>query len=146
MAITVKNISSSLVYLSAPQVRFSRSLNPGRTIPVTQEEYDELTSDSGFMALVRGHYIKIEGVEEEKQVEIIDKVYDKDEIEQMIIKGNVTAFAKFIPTATAAEKETAIATAVEHKVTNNAIVALIKKYCNVDIISVINANHEMEEK
>ena len=64
----------------------------------------------------------------------------------MILKNDVTAFAKFIPNATAAEKESVINLAIQHKVTNNAFVALIKKYCDVDIINAINVAHEAEEK
>ena len=64
----------------------------------------------------------------------------------MLIKNDVTAFAKFIPTATAAEKESAVNLAIQHKITNNAIVALIKKYCDVDIINAISVAHDAEEK
>ena len=124
----------------------NRELTPGRRIPVSKEEYEELTFDPGFMALVRGHYIAVEGVEEEDAVENVGTVIDQKAIEQMLIKNDVTAFAKFIPTATAAEKESAVNLAIQHKVTNNAIVALIKKYCDVDIINAISVAHEAEEK
>jgi hypothetical protein len=66
MAIRLKNVSTSRISLYAPSVRLNRMLDPGRIIPVSQEEYEELTFDPGFMALVNGHYIKIEGIEEEK--------------------------------------------------------------------------------
>jgi hypothetical protein len=58
----------------------------------------------------------------------------------------VTAFAKFIPNATEAEKESAVTLAVKHKVTNPGITALIKKYCGIDVINAIAVNHEAEEK
>ena len=64
----------------------------------------------------------------------------------MLVKGDVTAFAKFIPNATEAEKESAVTLAVEHKITNAGIVALIKKYCDVDVIKAIAAKHDAEEK
>ena len=144
--ITVKNISSSLVSLYAPTVKLNRELIPGRTITLSQEEYDELTFDPGFLDLVNGHYLKIDGVEEEKQVEIVENIFEAKEIENMLVKGDVTAFAKFIPSATDAEKDSAVTLAVEHKVTNAGIVALIKKYCGVDIINAINVKHEAEEK
>ncbi len=146
MSIRIKNISTSLVSLYAPNIKFNRELIPGRTIPLTDEEYEELTFDPGFMALVNGHYIKILGVAKEKQVQIVENVFDASEIDKMLTSGNVTAFAKFIPKATAAEKESAVTLAVEHKITNAGIVALIKKYCDVDIINAINVKHEAEEK
>ena len=126
MAIRIKNVSTSRVSLYAPSVRLNRNLDPGRAIPLSQEEYEELTFDPGFMALVNGHYLKIEGVEEEKQVELVGKVTEASAIEKMLMENNVTAFAKFIPQATEAERESAVTLAVEHKITNAGIVALIK--------------------
>ena len=146
MAIKLKNVSTSRISLYAPSVRLNRMLDPGRIIPVSQEEYEELTFDPGFMALVNGHYIKIEGVEEEKQVEIVGNVVEASAIEKMLLDGDVMAFAKFIPTATEAEKESSVTLAVEHKITNSGIVALIKKYCDVDVINAIAHKHDAEEK
>jgi hypothetical protein len=105
-----------------------------------------MTFDTGFMSLVNGHYIKVNGLEEEKQVEVVENVFEASEIEKMLVKGDVTAFAKFIPHATDAEKESAVTLAVEHKITNAGIVALIKKYCDVDVIQAIAAKHDAEEK
>lgn len=146
MAITIKNISTSLVSLYFPAIRFNRELMPGREIPVTNEEYEEMTFDTGFMSLVSGHYIKVNGLEEEQQVEVVENVFEASEIEKMLVSGDVTKFAKFIPNATEAEKESAVTLAVEHKITNAGIVALIKKYCDVDIIQAIAAKHDAEEK
>lgn len=146
MAITIKNISTSLVSLYFPAIRFNRELMPGREIPVNDEEYEEMTFDTGFMSLVNGHYIKVNGLEEEQQVEIVENVFEASEIEKMLVSGDVTKFAKFIPNATEAEKESAVTLAVEHKITNAGIVALIKKYCDVDVIQAIAAKHDAEEK
>mgnify|MGYP006896772291 CR=1 FL=1 len=85
-------------------------------------------------------------MDEDKQVEVVNNVVEASEIEKMLVDGNVTAFAKFIPKATSAEKESAVTLAVEHKITNSGIVALIKKYCDVDVIEAINVKHQSEEK
>jgi len=146
MAITIKNVSTNLVSIYLPNIHFNRELMPGREIPVSPEEYEEMTFDTGFMALVNGHYIKIKGVEEEQQVEVVENVVEASEIEKMLVENNITAFAKFIPNATEAEKESAVTLAVEHKITNAGIVALIKRYCDIDVISAIAAKHEAEEK
>jgi len=66
MGIKIRNASTSLVSLYVPSIRFNRDLTPGRVIPLTQEEYEELTFDPGFMSLVNGHYIVVEGVEAEQ--------------------------------------------------------------------------------
>ena len=146
MSIKIKNISTSLISLYLPTIHFNRELMPGREIPVSQEEYEELTFDTGFMQLVNGHYLKILGVEEEQQVEVVDNVFEATEIEKMLLDNDITAFAKFIPGATDAEKESAVTLAVEHKITSAGIIALIKKYCGVDVIQAIAAKHDAEEK
>lgn len=146
MAIKIKNVSTSLVSLFFPDIRFNRELPPGREIPVSDEDYQEMTFDSGFMALVNGHYIRVSGVEEEQQVSIIENIVEASEIKKMLETNDVTAFAKFIPNATDAEKDSAVTLAVDLKVTNSGIVALIKKYCGVDIINAIAAKHDAEEK
>ena len=144
--IKIKNASTSLVSLYVPAIKLNRELTPGRTITITEEEYDELTFDPGFMALVNGHYIVIEGVEADKQVAEVGPVFDASHIQKMLLDNDVTAFAKFIPNATDAEKDSAVTLAVEHKITNSGIVALIKKYCGVDVINAINMKHDAEEK
>ena len=146
MSIRIKNISTNLISLYIPNIHFNRELMPGREIPVSQEEYEELTFDAGFMSLVNGHYLKVNGVEEEQAVEIVENVFEASEIEKMLVTGDVTKFAKFIPNASEAEKESAVTLAVEHKITNAGIVALIKKYCGIDVISAIAAKHDAEEK
>ena len=144
--IKIKNASTSIVSLYVPTIKLNRELTPGRAIALSEEEYEELTFDPGFMALVNGHYITIEGVEKERQVAEVGPVFDASKINDMLIRGDVTAFAKFIPNATDAEKESAVTLAVQHKITNAGIVALIKKYCDVDVIQAIAAKHDAEEK
>lgn len=144
--IKVKNVSTSLVSLYVPSIKMNRELTPGRALPVSEEEYEELTFDPGFMALVNGHYLVIEGIDEAQQVAEVGPVFDAGNIEKMLVENNVSAFARFIPNATIAEKESAVTLAVEHKITNAGIVALIKKYCDVDIIDAIAKKHEAEEK
>jgi len=143
MSIRIKNVSTSLVSLYVPSIRLNRELNPGRAIPVTDEEYEELTFDPGFMALVNGHYVVIEGVPAEQQVAEVGPVFDAGKIQNMLLNND---FAKFIVNATEAEKESAVTLAVEHKITNTGLVTLIKKYCDVDVIDAIAKKHDAEEK
>ena len=144
--ITIKNVSTAKIYLSIPSIRFSRELMPGREIPLTEDEYRELTYDTGCMSLIGGHFLKVSGIEDYEQVIPVTNLVESSEIVRMLDQADITAFAKFIPNATDAEKESAVTLAVEYKITNSGIVALIKKYCDVDIISAIAAKHDAEEK
>lgn len=144
--IKVKNISTSVVSIYVPSIKLNRELIPGRVIPLSQEEYEELTFDPGFMALVNGHYVAFEGLEESQQVADVGPVYSAAAIEKMLLENNVKEFAKFIPTATDAEKDSVVTLAIEHKITNAGLLAFIKKYCDVDIIDAIAKKHDAEEK
>lgn len=147
MAITIKNVSSSDVSIWLPGVNFNRTFTPGRTVAITQEIYDELCNDPGTLALIRGHYIKIDGVGDNDRVEEeTTPVFDVAAIAAMFDKNDITKFAKFIPNATAAEKETAVKLAVDKGITSPAFTMLIKKYCDVDVINAINMKHQAEEK
>lgn len=145
--ITVKNISSATVVLSIPEISFNRSLTPGRTIPISQEDYDNLVFDPGVQNMVRGGYIKFEGLEEGTEIEVApNSIKEKSEIEKIMEARDISAFAKFIPTASAAAKETIVQYAVENNITDNAFTALIKKYCGIDVINAISVKHQAEEK
>lgn len=145
--ITIRNISTGYVSLYVPELHVPRELSPGRIIPVSDEEYEALSYDPGFVSLVRGHYIAVDGLEEEKSIlEPNEKVYKATDIAKLLDDKDITAFAKFITTATEAERESVVNIAVDKGITNGAIVSLIKKYCDVDIISAINTKHQAEEK
>ena len=147
--LTVKNISTATVLLVAPNIRFRRELAPGRVVPLTEEEYEELSFDTGFASLLNSHYIKLNGVNEGEEVNEVqgsERIFSAEEIAKMFDKMDVTGFAKFIPTAAEAEKETAVKLAIEKGITNTGFTALIKKYCGVDVISAINMKHQAEEE
>lgn len=145
MSIKIKNISSATVVITEPNIRFRRVLLPGREIPVADEDYKELSFDTGFNAMVREHYIMIEGVEKGEEVQEVGNVVDRDKIAKMFDDNDITAFAKFIPDAAPAEKDSIVELAVAKRITNNAFTALIKKYCDVDVIQAINVKHLVED-
>ena len=146
--ITLKNISSATVVVGSPNssVR-TRSLAPNRVITLTPEEYEDLMYEPGVQNMIRGGYIKIEGVEEDRAViETPWNVKERDEIIKMLDNRDITAFAKYITVATSAAKDTIVQYVVENNITDNAFTALIKKYCDVDVIQAIAVKHQAEEK
>ena len=144
--ITIKNTSTATLYLYDAETHLNRELVPGREIPVSQEQYENFTYDPGFMNILRGGFVKIKGVEEDEYVEEIKDSLGKDAIKKILEERNITAFAKFIQTASPADKEATVELARELKVTDNAFTALIKKYCGVDIIQAISIEHQANEK
>lgn len=142
--ITIKNISNATVSLYVPEIKLNRDLIPGRAISINREEYDDLTFDPGFNSLVKAHYLSVEGIEENDEVEVVKNVFTKEDINKMLDNQDITAFAKFIPTAAPAEKETVVDLAVEKGITNSGFVTLIKKYCGRDVIELINMRHQEE--
>ena len=143
-SIKIKNISSGTVILSMPDIHFRRELTPGRVIPISKEVYDDMIYDPGIIGMIEDHYIALLGIPEEEAVIPQENVFDSNAIREMIEKEDITRFSKFIPNAAQSEKEEAVRIATELKTTNNAFVALIKKYCNVDIIEAISTVHKIE--
>lgn len=144
--ITIKNICNAIVSINVPEAQFSREIPSGREIPIPKETYDALTFDQGFMNLVNMHYIQIKGVPAEEAILPPEEVITtKDEISKMLDAQDITAFAKFIPNAAPAEKETVVELAVEKKITHSGFVGLIKKYCGRDVIDLIHMKHQEEE-
>lgn len=145
--ITIKNISTATAVLSVPEIKFHRTLIPGRVIPITREEYDNLLFDPGVQNMLHAGYIKIEGIEESIAPEVNKvSILDRTEIEKMLIERDIVKFAKYIPQASPAAREAIIAIAVDNNITDNAFTALIKKYCGVDVINAISIKHQAEEK
>jgi len=146
--ITLKNISSATVVVGSPNSNVkSRSLAPNRVITLTPEEYEDLMYEPGVQNMIRGGYIKISGVEEERAViESPANVLERDAIIKMIDKKDYASFAKYIKVATSAAKDTIVQYVVENNITDNAFTALIKTYCDVDVIQAIAVKHQAEEK
>ena len=145
--ITIKNISTATAVLSVPEIKFHRTLTPGRIIPITQEEYDNLLFDPGVQNMIRAGYIKVDGVEEGAELEVNKaSILDRTEIEKMLVERDIAKFAKYIPQASPAAREAIISIAVDNNITDNAFTALIKKYCGVDVINAISVKHQAEEK
>ena len=144
--ITIKNISSATVVISVPEISFNRTLVPGRSIPITKEIYDNLLFEPGVQNMIRGGYIVASGVEEGAEVDVNkESIKDKASIEAMILNKDITAFAKYIPNASPAARETIVQCVVNNNITDNAFTALIKKYCGVDVITAITMKHQAEE-
>ena len=143
--ITLKNISTATVNIVSD--KFRRELVPGRTVPISQSIYEDLMFDPGFNNLVSGHYIRIDGVEDDNAV-VIDEspAFDVEAVKEMFEKKDYSKFAKFLPNATMAEKDTVVKLAVDNGITDGGFTALIKKYCDVDVISALNIKRQAEEK
>ncbi len=142
--ITLKNISTATVNVISDS--FHREFAPGREVPITQEIYDDLMFDPGFNNLLLGHYIVVNGIAEEEAVTTANQpAYDFNTINKMFDTKDYASFAKFLPSATVAEKESVIEIAVKKGITDNGFTSLIKKYCDVDIVSAINQQHLVDE-
>ena len=143
--VTIKNISSGTVALFAPEIHIQRELLPKQQFNLEKEVYDDLILDQGMEALIRGHYIEVSGLEEDEAIlSPAEAVYSATDIGKMLDESDIVNFAKFIPNAAPAERETIVDLAVAKKITNSGFVSLIKKYCGRDVIELINMKHQEE--
>lgn len=145
--VKLQNVSSATVVISAANIRLRREIAPSRTIMVSAEDYEELTFDNGFQTLVESGFIRVQGDEEtasvvKDTVEQKGVVMTKEEVyKMMVVDKDVTKFAKTIPNASTATKETMAAMAIANNLTDPGFTALIKKYCDVDVIEAITKQH-----
>lgn len=144
--VTIKNVSSAIVYIVFPDLKIHRQLRPNQSFGVSAEDYDNMIFDAGFSSMIDEHFISVKSDNSEKPKNAVptEKIYDIDAIKAMYANNDFSGFAKFIPTAAPAEKDTAVQLAIDMKVTDNAFIHLIKKYCGVDIINSINIKHQLE--
>lgn len=141
--ITMKNISTATVVIATDT--FRKVLQPGREVPITRANYEDLMFDPGFNNMLKGHYIVVNGLPEEQQVVKDDSaIYDVQAINDMLDNKKYVEFSKFLTTAAPAEKETVIKLAIDKGITDNGFVSLIEKYCNIDVIGAINQKHQSE--
>ena len=143
--ITIKNICNATVALFVPNAKVSCDLPAGRAFNVNRETYEALTFDQGFNNLVNLHYLQVIGLEEGERISENEKITTKEQINTMLDTLDITTFAKFIPNAAPAEKETVVDLAVEKKITHSGFVSLIKKYCGRDVMELIHTKHQEEE-
>lgn len=152
-SIQIKNISSATVVITAPDVRLRRELVPGRVIPLTQEEFEELSFDPGMQNLLRAGYLQVKGTDAETKQVVKDTVQQAEEgstltveeIRKIYEEKNVTKFAQVISKASPATRDSLVKLAVEMDVTLPAFTSLIKKYCDVDVIQAIAYAHQAKE-
>ena len=152
--VQVKNVSSATVIITAPDVNLRRELIPGRVIPLSKADFEELSFDPGMQNLLRAGYLQIKGMDEEAKQVVADAVQQADdasvltvdEIRKIYEGKNVTKFAKVIAKASPATRDTMVKLAVEMDVTSPGFTALLKKYCDVDVIQAIAYKHQAESK
>lgn len=145
--IKVKNISNYTVYVVSPDTNTHRKLMPGREIGISQEVYDELSFDIGFEKLVKHGSLRVSGVDK-NVAEVIETPFislTPEEIRKIFKDKNYTNFTKAVQNASPATKEAMVAIAIEDRITDNAFVALIKKYCDVDVVAAIATQIQAEE-
>ena len=142
--VSIRNISSAKVSLYMPEIHIQRELLPGQTFNIDKEVYDDLILDQGVEALFAGHYLSVSGLEPDEMPVGGENAMPASEIAKMFDNLDISAFAKFIPTAAPAEREAVVDLAVEKKITHPGFTQLIKKYCGRDVIELINMRHQEE--
>lgn len=144
----IQNISSSMVTIVAPDARFRRELIPNRTIEINHEIYEELMFDPGMQNLIKAGFLRITGENIEEAKTIVEDAgvnsLDETSVKKMFDSKDITAFAKLIPNASPATKETIVKVAVENNMVDRPFVALIDKYCGIDLIEAISKQRQAE--
>ena len=116
----------------------------GGNIMNTPPKFENLMYEPGVQNLLIGGFIRFDGVEEKDEVIQTEETLERAQIEEILKNRDITTFAKFIPTAPSAAKDSVVTLAVELGITDRPFVSLIEKYCGVDIIQAISMKHQAE--
>lgn len=147
--ITVKNVSSSNVAIVAHDAKYRRELVPGREVAISQEIYEELMFEPGVLNLIKAGFIRFSGEAAAEAIEVAEstntQVAEKKDIEEILKARDITKFTRLISKASVATRESIVKLAVDFGVTEKPFVALIKKYCDVDVIEAIAKKHQAED-
>ena len=147
--VKLTNTSTATVYVESTLDNFKLILPPSRIVEITEKQYDGVSYDQGFQSLVGSGFIKVENPNEVENFNIPvteETKITKEEVKKIYSDKNYSKFTTLIQKASPAAKDVFTEVAVEMKVTDNAFVALIKKYCNnFDVIKAISFKHEAEE-
>ena len=82
--VQVKNVSSATVVIAAPDVNLRRELIPGRVIPLSKDDFEELSFDPGMQNLLRAGYLQVKGMDMKKQSKLLLMRFNKRMIQAFL--------------------------------------------------------------
>lgn len=145
--ITITNTSTAEVAIVSHELNLRRTLKPGQKTPLKPEELEFLSFDQGFQNLSKAGFIKVEGEEVIPGTieEPAGNVVTTPVLREIFQSRDISKFATIIKDSTPATRDAIVKLAIEYSVTEPAFAALIKKYCDVDIIEAVSVNHKANE-
>ena len=100
----------------------------------------------GALRIVKTPTYELRHMLESSQPSDIVAKKEDEKMNDFFEKKDYAGFAKFLPNATMAEKDTVVKLALDKGITDGGFTALIKKYCDVDVIYALGIKHQAEEK
>ena len=137
----VKNVSSFVIELNLRQVRYVRDLEPGQTVGLAEDVFEEFSCDPGCKSLLRDGFLKVITEDDEVQQQIAEiapsKTTEEVNVRDLLMNQSAQKLGIALKEASPALKEQIVEMAMSLSIADPARVNLIKHYCNVDILQAL---------
>lgn len=142
--VKIKNTSGYRISIILDNVRYRRDLNPGQETVIPEDVFEEFNFDNGCRNYMRNGFLKVitEDVEIKEQLPEIPEDVDMD-ADDVVTNKSIAEFTAILKNASPAMKEKIVAAAIKNSTMDAPKVALIKNYCNVDVLQALNLQRSM---
>ena len=142
--VQIKNTSGYRISIILDNVRYRRDLNPGQETVIPEDVFEEFNFDNGCRNYMRNGFLKVitDDVEIKEQLPEIPEDVDMD-ADDVVTNKSIAEFTAILKNASPAMKEKIVAAAIKNSTMDAPKVALIKNYCNVDVLQALNLQRSM---
>lgn len=140
--VKVKNLSTFIIGINLPNVRFCRDLQPKQEMTLPEDVFDEFNYDSGCQSFIRDGFLKVTAEDEETAAEVSVQpratTAETVDVKKLLTEGSAIELIKVVKEdISPALKEEIIQTALALKVTDLAKCNVLKKYLGFDCLEAV---------
>lgn len=140
--VKVKNISTFVIGINLPNVRFRRDLQPKQETTLPEDVFEEFNYDSGCQAFIRDGFLQVitDSVETAAEVSVQPTATTAAEIDvkKLLTTGTVFELTKVLKgDLSPALKDEFIQVAREEKITDLGKCNVLKKYLGFDCLEAV---------
>lgn len=143
--VRIKNISTYTVDVVLPNVRYRRDLAPGQIAPLPEDVFEEFNYDPGCRNWVKNGFLKVITEDEEVKSQLAPEPENVDvDVLKVLTEGTVADLNKLLKNSTEVIRDKIVMLAVQNNITDAARCALIKSYCEVDVLTAVANQRAVE--
>lgn len=140
--VKVKNLSTFVIGINLPNVRFRRDLQPKQETALPEDVFEEFNYDSGCQAFIRDGFLQVITEDAETAAEVSVKpvaaTAAEVDVKKLLSEGSAMELIKVLKgDVSPALKDEFIQTARELKITDLGKCNVLKKYLGFDCLEAV---------